>query len=65
MKNLIVGVAACGALALGLAVLGVLANIKMIGVTSGGYLRGAVALFLLTLVLAVLDQFYLGKGKKK
>ena len=59
MKMLPVTIGGLGAAALLLGVLGRLLNIQtMVGTTPGGFVRGATALFLLTLVVMVYDHWY-------
>ena len=59
MKMLSVAVGGLGVLALGLAIVGRLIGIQtMMGITPGGFVRGATALYLLALVVMVYDRWY-------
>jgi hypothetical protein len=61
MKILSLVVTIGGIIVLFLAIIEVLANIRIMGVTGAGFLRGAMSLFLLALVIMVYDKFYLQK----
>ena len=65
MKALSYLVTAVGVIIVVLAFVGLLIKGPVFGVSSQGYLRGAPALFLLSLNLIAFDQFYHGKEKKK
>ena len=58
MKILSTIVTVIGVIALLLAVLGMLLKTPFFNVTSGGYIRGATALYLLSLVLMCHDRLY-------
>lgn len=61
MKTLVIIVSALGILAIGFAFLVILFNIRLLGVTGAGFLRGATALFLLSLVMMKFDKRYIKK----
>jgi len=62
MKILSVVVTLIGAAAMLLAVVNIFAHTHILRITGAGYLRGATALFLLSLVIMVYDKIY---GSKK
>lgn len=65
MKMLSLAIGGAGVLVLVFGVVLRLLQIQTVmGVTAGGFVRGATALFLLTLVVMVYDRWYAGEGRK-
>jgi hypothetical protein len=65
MKMISASIGGLGSLALLVGIVAKLLNINaIVGITAGGYVRGATALFLLTLVVMVYDRLYGCCGSK-
>ncbi len=63
MKILSGVVAVLGAISIVLAIVVLLAHIRIMGVTGAGFLRGATALLLLSLAVMVYDKLYIQKNR--